>query len=109
MMIALSDERFRKRDVVACELRRLSWMYTRIMLREVNVQTRRSFIQALSVSGLVLACADDDATEAFAPADDRRASHGVPLRGGWEFRPDPSGAAQPSDALDQAPVWSPVP
>jgi beta-galactosidase len=84
-------------------------MYTRIMLREVNVQTRRSFIQALSVSGLVLACADDDATEAFAPADDRRASHGVPLRGGWEFRPDPSGAAQPSDALDQAPVWSPVP
>ena len=80
----------------------------RIKLCEVNVQTRRRFIQALSVSGLVLAGAEGDATEAFAPADDRRASHGVPLRDGWEFRPDPSGAAQPSVALDQAPVWSPV-
>ncbi len=83
-------------------------MHTRIMLREVNVQTRRRFIQALSVGGLVLA-AEGDATEAFAPADDRRAPHVIPLWGGWEFRPDPSGAAQPSEALDQAPVWSAVP
>ena len=78
------------------------------MLREVNVQTRRGFIQALSVSGLALGCAEGDATEAFAPADDRLASSVVTLRSGWEFRPDPSGAAQPSDALEQAPVWSPV-
>ena len=71
------------------------------------MQTRRRFIQGLSVSGLVLAGAEGDATDA--PADYRGASHGVPLRDGWEFRPDPSSAAQPSDALDQAPVWSPVP
>jgi beta-galactosidase len=88
-------------------------MYTKIFPREVNVQSRRRFIQALSVSGLALACAEGDATEAFAQADDHRASNGVPLRDGWEFRTDPNGAAQPSDALEQTPVgqapaWSPV-
>ena len=79
------------------------------MLREVNVQTRRRFIQALSVNGLFLACAEGDRAREVAPADDRPASRGLPLRDGWEFRLDPSGAAQPSDALDQAPEWSPVP
>jgi len=78
------------------------------VLREVNVQTRRRFIQGLSVSALALAGAEADATETFAPGDERLVSHGGPLRDGWEFRPDPGGTSQPSDALDQAPVWSPV-
>jgi beta-glucuronidase len=78
------------------------------MPREVDVQSRRKFIQALSAGGLMLTGAEDLRPEHVAVAGEQRDSYSVALREGWEFRLDPSGETQPTDALAQAAGWSPV-
>jgi beta-glucuronidase len=77
------------------------------MLREVDVQTRRKFIQALSAGGLILAGAKGDASEAISRWEESCASSSIPLWDGWEFRLDPAGNSEPSDAAEPA-SWSPV-
>jgi beta-glucuronidase len=74
----------------------------------VHVQTRRKFIQSLSTSGVILFGTKALKSDEFTPSVDQRDSYSFSLRDGWEFRLDPSGAAEPSDALDHAEGWSPV-
>ncbi len=72
------------------------------------MQTRRKFLQTISTSGLVFLSAEAVNSEEFASSGDRRASHGIPLQEGWEFRLDPSGATEPSDVIDRANDWEAV-
>jgi beta-galactosidase len=74
----------------------------------VHVQTRRKFLQAISTSGLVFLSAEAVDSEEFASSGDRCASYKIPLREGWEFRLDPSGATGVSDSLDHANDWEGV-
>lgn len=72
------------------------------------MQTRRKFMQTISTSGLVFLNAEAVESEAFALPGDQRESYMIPLRDGWEFRLDPTGTTEPSDALDRAVGWEAV-
>ena len=72
------------------------------------MQTRRKFLQTISTSGLVFLGTEAVASEQSASSGDRRASYSIPLRDGWEFRLDPSGATKVSDSLDHANDWEAV-
>lgn len=72
------------------------------------MQTRRKFLQAVSTSGLIFLSTEAVESEDSASTGDRLGSYSIPLRDGWEFRLDPSGATEPSDALDHASDWESV-
>jgi beta-galactosidase len=72
------------------------------------VQTRRKFLQTISTSGLVFLSTEAVDSEESVSTRDRRGSYSIPLRDGWEFRLDPGGATEPSDALDHASDWEAV-
>ena len=77
------------------------------MPREVDVQTRRKFIQALSASGVLLTGTEGLRAERATDVTERHDSCCIALRAGWEFRVDPSAAPEPTGVLEQA-GWSAV-
>jgi beta-galactosidase len=72
------------------------------------VQTRRKFLQTISTSGLVFLNLEAVQSQALASSADRREGTIIPLHAGWEFRLDPGGAIEPSDAVDRANDWEAV-
>ena len=72
------------------------------------MQTRRKFIQAMSTGGLAVLSADRLAGERFPSLQGTAASDRIPLREGWEFRLDPSEAAEPFESLEHAADWKQV-
>jgi beta-glucuronidase len=74
----------------------------------VHVQTRRKFLQALSASGILVTDTAGFASKPDVSSEATTTQHTIPLRDGWEFRLDPTGASQPVAALDAADRWQPV-
>lgn len=72
------------------------------------MQTRRTFIQALSASGILLLDPASDAGAISASTEERDEPCSIPLRDGWEFRLDPSEAALLSDQHNDGPGWERV-
>jgi beta-galactosidase len=74
----------------------------------VHVQSRREFIHALSTGGVVLLSGEAAASEARQVSANRGDSLRIPLRSGWDFRIDATGATEPSEAIDDAEGWEAV-
>ncbi|UWZ86799.1 glycoside hydrolase family 2 protein [Occallatibacter riparius] len=67
------------------------------------MQSRRKFLQGISTSGLLLAAADQLAAKPPLPSPGEYPVAGsIPLRDGWEFRLDPTGADEIIEAPGQA-------
>ena len=73
----------------------------------MHVQTRRQFLQTIPTSGLAFLSTEAVESE-VASTQDKRASCSIPLRDGWEFRLDATGATEPSTAQDRADDWESV-
>lgn len=72
---------------------------------EVHVQTRRKFLKSVPTAGVVLLGAERSEAKSFELAADRQGSDRILLHRGWEFRLEPDGAVEPSEAIDRANDW----
>ena len=68
------------------------------------MQSRREFIQGLSIGGVVL-LSEKTVSQARENSGDRGGAQEIPLRSGWEFRVDASGLTMPSEGIDRPEGW----
>ena len=72
------------------------------------MQTRRKFLQALSTTGIVVLGTSHITDAEETTRGDGSQSYSIALRDGWDFRLDPHGLIENSDALNQAAGWESV-